>query len=81
MERRVCATEKDAQINLRNEECASGSEGKHHVAMKDAQALLVRGECAVGMEQRDCAPTEDVQKTGCSERRAVQDTWEKTKLK
>mmetsp|Transcript_4096 Transcript_4096/g.8626 ORF Transcript_4096/g.8626 Transcript_4096/m.8626 type:complete len:98 (+) Transcript_4096:271-564(+) len=71
MERRVCATEKDAQINLRNEECASGSEGKHHVAMKDAQALLVRGECAVGMEQRDCAPTEDVQdrlfrKEGCA---------------
>ena len=61
MERKVCATEKDVQVNLRNEECAVGTEGKHHVAMKDAQALLVRGECAVGMAQRDCAATKDVQ--------------------
>jgi len=60
MERRVCATEKDAQIKFSKEDYAGGTEGKHHVAMNDAQALLVRGECAVGMEQRDCAPTEDV---------------------
>ena len=43
------AAEKDAQINRRKEECASGME--HHgqrsnVAVKDVQILLKKEECA-----------------------------------
>eukprot|EP00985_Skeletonema_marinoi_P022068 scaffold13853_cov82-Skeletonema_marinoi.AAC.2 len=61
MEERDCATETDVQVNLRNEECAVGTEGKYHAATKDVQVLLVREECAVGMAQRGCAATKDVQ--------------------
>mmetsp|Transcript_24530 Transcript_24530/g.37152 ORF Transcript_24530/g.37152 Transcript_24530/m.37152 type:complete len:104 (-) Transcript_24530:128-439(-) len=49
MEGKDCAKEKDAQVNLRHEDYASGTEGKYHAATKDVQVSLVREECAVGM--------------------------------